>query len=251
MKKMIGLAYFVCLIAMFGFSGVTIASTATLETSMHSAYVSRGRTFDDESVIQPSLTVFGDVANGTLLANAWANAMPDNKSNDDTFNEIDLTLEYGRSFANNNFTIGVIEYAFPNPEIPDTHEVYFGINRNIPLNLNVFSTIYYDCKDVKGYYVMAGIKHNLALSKQITLTTDTAVGYADSNYNEYYFTIDKAALNDWSSGVTITYAPTASYSIITGIRYVTLIDDEIRDGSSEYFFGRDMIIGRVGMILTF
>jgi outer membrane scaffolding protein for murein synthesis (MipA/OmpV family) len=98
---------------------------------------------------------------------------------------------------------------------------------------------------------MAGLKHLLPIGKKITLTSDTAIGYADSKYNEYYFTVDKAALNDWSSGVTINYAYTDKVGVVTGIRYMTLIDDEIRDGSSEYFLGRDMIIGRVGMILTF
>jgi hypothetical protein len=120
MKKMIGMMIGLLI------SGVTIqASTATLETSGYSSYVSRGRTIDDEAVIQPSLTVLGDFANGTLLGNAWANAMPDNKGKDDTFNEIDLTLEYGRTIANNNFAIGIIEYAFSDPELNDTHEVYY------------------------------------------------------------------------------------------------------------------------------
>lgn len=249
MKSNIGMTIWLLML-----SGVTmeaIASTATLETSGYSSYVNRGRTIDDEAVIQPSLTVLGDFAHGTLLGNAWANAMPDNKGNDDTFNEIDLTLEYGRTIANNNLSIGIIEYAFSDPELKDTHEVYLGVNRNIPLNLNVFSTIYYDCRAADGYYVMVGIKHLLSLGQKTALTSDTAIGYADSKYNEYYFTIDKAALNDWSSGVTINHTYTEKIGFVMGLRYMTLIDDKIRDGSSEYFLGRDMIIGRVGMILTF
>lgn len=233
-------------------AGVTIAmgASTSLETSGFSAYSSRGRTIDNKESVQPSLTAFGDFMNGTLLANAWANAKYDNKGSSDFFNEVDLTLEYGRTIANYNLAVGIIEYAFSDPNLPDTHEVYLSANKNM-FGLNVFSTVYYDCRAAEGYYVMAGIKKNLIKTAKTLATIDTAMGYADANYNDYYFVTDKAALNDWNSGVTITYSPSTRYSVVTGLRYVTLVNDDIRNGSREYFYGADMVVGKIGLIINF
>jgi hypothetical protein len=233
-------------------SGVTVSAEAPVLTS----FTSRGRVFQDNVVYQPNVTVNKQVGSTILFINDWENINSD-RSHGNIFNETDLTLG-GITPFNKDVTVnyGLINYIYSDMLITapvvveDTREVYLGVTTTY-LGINPSVTTYYDIEQANGGYIVFGINHCFSCSKNSSMVADTSVGMADGNYNAFYFGVDKAQLNDWSSGLTYNYAISSKATMSTGIRYSYILNDAIREGAESSYDDGNMIIGKVSFIYNF
>ena len=211
---------------------------------------------DDSPVIQPSVTIFHDAAGGTFMFNTYGNLEPEEYAGrNNAFNEMDITFAYSKKVGKYTINGGLIEYTFSNPNYPetDTHEVYIGSSYEVPSWCPVTPsvTVYYDFKEVDGFLVNGTLSHLFILGEKLSMLADTSLEWADARYNQYNFLVDKAALNDWSSGLTLVYTPIKRLSLTTGVRYGMLVDDEIRKGSAVYYSDSSSLNYRLGVAYNF
>lgn len=83
------------------------------------------------------------------------------------------------------------------------------------------------------------------------MTADTGVGYADADYNSFYFGIDKDALNDWNSGLGLAVNVTKSVTLSTGIRYIDMLDGDIKNGAKATYGSEDSVITKIVATVNF
>lgn len=233
-------------------SGITVSA----EVPVVSSFTLRGRVFQDNVVYQPNVTVNKQVGNTTLFVNDWENVNFD-RSHGNIFNETDLTFG-GITPINKDISVnyGLINYIYSDMlitapvVIEDTREVYLGVTTTY-LGINPNATVYYDVEQANGGYIVFGINHLFGISKNGSMVADTSIGMADGNYNAFYFGVDKAQLNDWSSGLTYSYSINKKATISTGLRYSYIIDDEIREGAESSYDGGNIMIGKVSFTYNF
>jgi hypothetical protein len=190
-------------------------------------YVWRGYSLSDDSiVIQPTATVS---YNGFSF-NLWGNI--DTDSNDNAFNETDMTLSYDWSFDKFSMGVGYIYYAL---EGNDSQELYlsFGLDTILSPSLK----IYRDFDEFDSWYISLGVGHSFAFSDTLALDLSAAVGYYD--YDDY----DYSELHDGSVTASMTF-PVNKYISITPKALYTFglsskARDEIEDGDgdSAHLFG--------------
>ena len=254
MRKMIvGMVGFLAM-GMIGLADSGLGVSA--EVPVVSSFTSRGRTFQDNVVYQPNITVTKQVGETTLLINGWENLNSDRKHGN-IFDETDLTLG-GITPVNKDISVnyGLINYIYSDMLIyapvvvEDTREVYFGVTTTY-LGINPNATVYYDVEQANGGYLVLDVNHCFVCGDKSSLIADISIGMADSSYNAFYFGVDKAKLNDWSTGLTYGYSVNKKATISTGIRYSYIIDNEIRDGAESSYDSVNIVIGKISFSYNF
>ena len=214
-----------------------------------SKYVWRGQNIDDDPVFQPCISV----DYGNLTAAIWGNLELTNindKSGD--FSELDYSLDYSAALPvleGVGYSVGVIYYDFPGStangiSVPDTAEVYWAINFDVPLSPSV--TVYHDVEEAEGSYVSLSAGHSiekiveLGPDVPLGLKIDASLGWASGSYNKYYWAIDQSKLNDLVLSVSLPME-IAGWTVAPSLNYVTLVTDDIRDTdvygtNSDFFF---------------
>ena len=223
-----------------------------IEVPIVSSFFNRGRLLDDNVVTQPTVTMLKDFEFGTILFNVWQNIDIKNKLSDENLNETDLTLGYTKTVDIMTYNVGIIDYIYTCQDVPNTYEVYMTISAAIPesFKLNPTLSIFYDFDEVDGVYAMFGINHSFILNS-LTITPDVSIGAATSGYNNYYFGVDKAKVNDLSTGLTIAYSYSKEVIISGAVRYGTMLDKEIKDGANSVFGGYEQLTGKISAIYNF
>jgi hypothetical protein len=207
-------------------------------------YIWRGQNLSDDPVFQPGL----NISYGNLTASIWGNLDTTNvndRSGD--FSELDYSLDYSGDlpgFKGIGYSVGVIYYDFPGTIIPDTTEVYWGINFELPLNPSV--TAYHDVDEAEGTYIFLGAGHSV--EKVVELVPDVSVGmeisagvgWGSGSYNKYYWGTEQSKMNDLVLSASF---PTelAGWTLAPSLNYVTLLSNDIRDTDaygtdSDFFF---------------
>jgi hypothetical protein len=190
-------------------------------------YVWRGYTFSDDSiVIQPTATV----SYKGFSFNLWGNI--DTDSNDNAFNETDMTLSYDWSFDKVSMGVGYIYYAL---EGPDSQEIYFSFGLDTILAPTL--KIYRDFDEFDSWYISLGVGHSFAFSDTFALDLSAAVGYYDYDDSDY------SELHDGSITASMTFpvnkyvsiTPKASYTF--GLSSDAKDEIEDADGDSAHLFG--------------
>lgn len=224
---------------------------ATVDLPVLSAFNSRGRTFQDETVFEPNVTVTKNLESGSVFLNTWGNMAPNKYADkgEATFNEIDLTVGYQNAYKKLNYGVGLIEYVYSGTDIPNTHEAYATVSGFLPLNPT--ASVYYDFKEAKGFYVVGSVNHPFKITDRWTLTADTGLGYGTADYNELYFGVKEDKLNDWNSGLTLAVAMAKNVTLSTAVRYVDLIDKDIENGAEATYGEGDSIVTKIAATITF
>lgn len=212
---------------------------AGLDLPVLSGYVWRGQVLNDEAVVQPSLTV----TKGGFSLNTWANySLTDNVTEDSDFNEVDLTVSYDFTVGPASYSVGLVEYLFPNTTFSGTREVYVGASLdNLPVT--PAATVYYDFDEADGAYVTVSLGYSHAVSEALSLDVSGSIGYGFSDYNEFYFGVADDALNDGNVTLSLSYAVNDSWSISPAVTYSALLDDDIKDASKELYFDDSQVVG--------
>ncbi len=201
--------------------------SAYADVTTLSQYVWRGYALSDDSiVIQPTATV----SYKGFSFNLWGNI--DTDSNDNAFNETDMTLSYDFSFDKVSMGLGYIYYAL---EGADSQELYlsFGLDTILSPSLK----IYRDFDEFDSWYISLAIGHSFAFSDSLALNISAAAGYYD--YDDY----DYSELHDGSITASMTFplnnyisiTPKASYTF--GLSSEAKDEIEDIDADSAHFFG--------------
>jgi hypothetical protein len=208
----------------------------TISADLFSKYIWRGQNINDDTVLQPA---FGATYHG-LTASIWSNldltndsqAAPDNAWE---FSEFDYSLDYSFSLPDVNwlsFSAGMIYYRFPNTPYNPTTELYGGVSLcSIPLSPSI--KLFRDVDQIEGSYVQFGLGHTFEKIAQWNqkcycgLQFGANVGWADSEYNDGYFGVNKSGFNDMtlSSGFCVQLY---DWMIKPSLNYSTMLDSEVR-----------------------
>jgi outer membrane scaffolding protein for murein synthesis (MipA/OmpV family) len=235
---------------------------ASLDASVFNAYVWRGQVLNDETVLQPSLTV----SKGGFSVNWWGNLnLTDNVTGDaHEFSEHDIGVSYSHAcplIAGANLTVGIVNYDFPNVAVDETavgaealtkntHEVYLSYAlEETPLAPTLLLS--YDINEVDALYASLSVTHSVEVNDQVSVEASASVGAAASDYNAFYFGVGDDALNDGSVKLSLSYAMTDDLSLTPSIQYSMLLDSAIEDGAEAIYGEKDYFVGGVTASYSF
>ena len=222
MKK--GLVLFLgCAAAVLNFSATAFSADATLNMDVNSAYVSRGVTYNDGLVLQPSL----DVVKGGLDINIWGNMDIDDYDgilDSGEFSELDLAAYYSRSFDKLTLTGGVIGYVFSaGGGNKTTTEFYGNGSYTLADGLSVGLTVYYDVDEYEDTcYSLLNLAYTYPVNAKMNVTAGAAAGYVsrDDQFGESGF-------NEYKLSLKASYALTDTIGLGANINYTDAIDDDV------------------------
>lgn len=206
---------------------------ATLD--LFSAYVWRGCVYNDEGVWQPAVNFSYKTAEyGVFGLGLWSNFDMKDNNRQVTFgglNEIDYQFFYGIDLQDFSLEVGHYVYTFPKANGQDycnsTREVYASVAYNNDI-VTPSVTVYYDYDLMEGFYGNVALNKEFALSDQLTLGLDVALGAGDDDYMAYLGT-DDAGLMDFTADVYLSYAVTDTVSVGAKLAWMSLVDSDARD----------------------
>lgn len=259
------LVVMVVVLSAVGFSGSSVFAeemkvSVDAEVLAVSKYVWRGLEVNEDPVLQPSLTV----AYGGFSFNVWGNMdltdfgkdecvyTSDCKSRAGQFTEIDLTLDYSRTFDKFTLGAGIIAYEFPNWDgAEDTHEVYLAFSYDCLLAPAL--TLYYDFDEVDGFYANFSLSHSFALNDKVGLDLSAGLGYGDSDYNLAYFSVDDSALVDVNCSLALPFQVTDKLTITPMLSLSSVVDSDLRDSvkSNSCCDNETNIYGGISLAMSF
>lgn len=211
-----------------------------------SAYVFRGATLNDGSVLQPSLEVTGlPITIGT-----WGNFDIndfDGRRTGNQFSEIDLYGSYSTTIDKVDLTAGYTEYVYPNTVeyvYPDTvareADREARLTAGLPLALDPKMTVFYmlDGPNQSDLYVQAEASHTKKISALTSLEFFATAGYQsdDETLDFSGLPLDAAGkpigagtavkgesgLANYTAGVKGTYQ-----KLTAGVTYIGRFDDKV------------------------
>ncbi len=207
-------------------------------------YIWRGQNLVDDGVFQPAFSV----SYGSLTGAIWGSIESTNiNNNSGEITEVDYSLDYSGSFPGLEgvgYSIGVINYVFPNTTLDDTTEIYAGLSLDWLLSPTV--TFYRDVDDAEGTYISFGLSHSiqeigeLAADTPVGLDIGASLGWGNGAYNKFYWGINGSKINDLV--LTISFPmEIAGWTMAPSLNYITLLSDDVRatdtyDTASDYFF---------------
>ena len=206
-------------------------------------YIWRGQNLDDDPVFQPGLSAGFQ----NLTASIWGNLELTNiNSSSGDFSEVDYSLDYSAplpGFEKIGYSVGVVYYDFPGTADPQTTELYWGLNFDLPLA--PYFTFYHDVDEADGTYFTVGISHTIEIVAELPtgfpvgMEISAGMGWASASYNKYYWGVDQGKLNDFVLSVAFPFE-VAGFGVAPSLSYVTLLSDDIRDcdtcGTDSDFF---------------
>ena len=192
-----------------------------------SKYVWRGMVVTEDPVFEPSVEVgFGD-----LTLNVWANMdTTDVNDFDNQFNEIDFTLDYSTAWKWLNFSVGAIDYVFPQAHTFDTTEAYLAIGADVLTSPTL--TVYQDLDEHDGQYITLGFGHTFEdvwkPTEGVSMSVDLGAtcAWGSRKHNEFYY----GPGSGWADTTVILGTPFAigdHLTITPYVSYMWIVDDDI------------------------
>lgn len=233
------------LLCVAGLCNLALANTTpvsvTLDNVVLSKYVWRGLNVANGAVYQPTLN-FG--LNGWGLA-FWGNYQLTNTNGTrGRFDEIDADLSYTASTDGGTWTIGLVNYSFPNTGASDTSEVY-GIY-TWSQEWNPSFAAYLDVDEAESFYVSFAASRTM---QGLTLvggmpTVDfnygVSIGFGDEKHNAFYYGNRESALADWMVFGTVTFLTSQDGTFYVTTAVTGLFDSDHLRGArnrSNFVFG--------------
>jgi hypothetical protein len=240
------------IMSLFGSGEVSAEDRIDFELTVDdvSKYIWRGQNLDDDRVFQPGL----NASYRDLTASIWGNLELTNindKRGD--FSELDYSLGYSGALpgiAGVEYSVGAIYYDFPGcaadgSRCPDTTEVYWGLNFDLPLSPSL--TVYHDVDEAEGSYVSLALGQciekiaELGPHIPIAMEIGASLGWGSGSYNKYYWGTDQSKLNDFVLSVSFPVMIGDDLTLSPNLNYVTLVSDDVRatdvyGTDSDFFF---------------
>ena len=202
-------------------------------------YIWSGQNLNDDGAFHPGFTV----TYGNLSAGIWGSMDLTNIAQaGGEFTEIDYWADYSADICEGlGYSVGVINYQFPNTAFDETTEVYAGLSFDLPLNPTL--TVYLDVDEAEGTYISFAVGHTFENIAQIvpdvpvSMEIGASYGWADADYNNFYWGVDESASNDLTFSVAFPFT-LGKFTVSPNLHYVTLVDNKIENasGDGEYFY---------------
>lgn len=227
---------------------------ATLD--LYSAYVFRGCVVNDRPVWQPAGTVsYATGEYGTFSAGVWANfdiTARNGCRSGGGLNEIDYTLSYAIDVDDFALEAGHLWYTFPKVNGHDylfsTREVYGSAAYNNDI-VTPSLAVYYDYAAAEGFYGVAALNKEIAMSDQLTLGVDLSLGAGDDDYMNAYFGESGFGLADLMLGVYALFAVTDNVAFGARLAWTSLVDSGARD--NKIYWQEDILWGGLNLSAAF
>lgn len=210
---------------------ISRAAEVSLGLPIVSSYVWRGQELNKEAVFQPSLSV---PLGYNIGFNFWGNMDLTNiNKRSGEFTEIDLTLDYSKSFGPLTADVGIISYMFPGVAAvgapgpaSSTHELFLSLSADVIASPSL--AVYSDVDEIKGSYFLLGLSHSFDIKAGPlnSLDLSASAGYGSASYNRGYFGLDKAAPVDLVLGLSLPFT-FGTVGLTPAVSYSYLLDNEI------------------------
>ena len=232
------LMFFSCSVALAEEAGPTLGFDFSVDYV--SKYIWRGQNLQDDGAIQPSF----NLTYGNFTGNIWISAeMSRINDNSGEITEVDYTLDYSNAFPGLEgvgYSIGVINYQFPNTKVDDTTELYAGLSFDWLFNPSI--TFYHDVDEVKGgTYMSLGFGHSfesigeIASGVPVGMDISASLGWGNEKYNNAYWTggpgVNTSGMNDFVLSIAFPMEFSNGWSLTPSLNYVVLMDGDIRDAN--------------------
>ena len=202
------------------------AADATLNLDVNSAYVSRGYTYNDGVVLQPSV----DILKGGFDINFWGNldiGDYDGALDSGEFSELDLAVYYSHSFDKLTLTGGLIEYVYPqtdeSADAKSSVELYVGGSFTILEGLSIGLNSYYDYDEFKDtIYSTLGLSYGYSVNDKLSLTAGLLAGYVERDEE-----FGESGFNEYKVSLKASYAVNEMIGLAANINYTDAIDDDV------------------------
>ncbi len=241
---------------MIGGSLLAVAAPAyaEIETSAHVGYNSiyefRGVDLGD-NMIESGVELSTELGGGfSLTAGAWyadVRSAPQG-------NELDLYLAVSKSFGKIDASVGYTYYMYPDSDLPETHEVFFGLSTELPCGTTIGLTYYSDFDEIDGDYLEFTADHSFKLCFcEGGTTLDLSAGAAWSF--DYNATTDLtvadghlSGFNHWFVKAAIPFEVSSGVTVTPYVKYVDADADLIASPSGQ---SKDYVIGGVSVSYSF
>jgi hypothetical protein len=225
-----------------------------------SAYLWRGQILNDEAVIQPSVTMQAE----NFSLKVWGTWDLTDVEGSSERTRADVELDYSVVQTKQLFNMGAIAYIYyDTPGSKDTFEVLFDYALLVPLMPSF--TVYYDFGEINGFYGKIGVAHSFELlENKLFLDINASVGGADEEYADKVFSIsadeengieayvpEKSALLDFTAKASLPVKVREKMRLIPEIKYMTLLDSEIRDAMADAGFDNDEMAVSITLLVEF
>lgn len=196
-RRVFGLAALVLVAA----GSPSLAADVEYDLGAFSHYVWRGITVVDGPVFQPSVTTSHTSG---FAFNVWGNVdLNDVNGSKGELNEIDLTLYFERG-ETIMWSVGFVEYVYPNTFFPDTRELFVSVGSN-RLASSEF-TVYYDIGEVDDFYAMLAIGYSFEFNEYWTSELGVSAGLAGSDFAFNYSGGNDSGLHDVNATLSVAYS---------------------------------------------
>ncbi len=164
-----------------------------------SKYTWRGMAFNDEPVMQSSVTV----GLGGFSANVWTNMdFTDYNGTEYEFNEVDYTLDYTLEFPLFSVSLGAMRYTYSGiPGWDPTTELYLGLESGIPGSPALM--VYQDVDNGEGTYLEAGVAQSFPVAPFASLEVSAMLGWGSGVHNRYMYEV--AGMNGGLTDVSLNF----------------------------------------------
>ncbi len=190
-------------------------------------YVWRGLILTDGPVIQPSVTVGDEDWSVNIWGNMDVDAANDNKSQ---FNELDVTLGWGKELGKYALSASIVNYNFPNTPATTTTELCLGIAADVPAQPAV--EVYFDLDEAQGTYIVLNIGHSFGSEyhnpMKWELTLDTGIGWGSAEHNILYFGSATEGMTDFHLGLAFAVKIHDKWTVSQNIINTSVMDEQLR-----------------------
>ncbi len=240
-------------------TGNAAETTVTAEAALMSSYVWRGQVINNDTVIQPQLTV----AQGDFSFNVWGNndLVEGKDGTTGEFSEIDFSLAYSfpREINQMTFDVGLISYNFPNVMENDaakesTTEIFAAVTFQSFKEWFIPSvTLFGDIDEVRGTYVLFDVVAPYQVSEYFAVEAGLSAGYGNTSYNTSYWADEAdAGFNDYNVYLNAAYEIADNVTISANMTYTALEGGNIRDSAeAKGYEAKDKFWGGVSVAYDF
>jgi hypothetical protein len=216
--------------------GETTPVSASIKVDVLSKYVWRGLNYNNNGVVQPTLTVnyggFSAFVFGSMDLTDYIRTYAGTARPAGQFMEYDLGLSYSGKCKNIDWSVGAVNYVYPKQGYPQTTEVYASVS--IPVTFKPTVTAYYDVEATHGWYGNVSASHSFLKGIRqgdgwLPIDLKASVGMGDANHNRFYYTNGVGAeLTDLLLSASCPIPVGKSMTITPAAYYGTLLSDRLR-----------------------
>lgn len=220
-----------------------------------SQYVFRGVPRVDKPVLQPDTNTTVETEDGELQLGYWANIELRSTTGNATFpdgnarevSEVDLSGSYSGHLSGTAYSIGFINYDYPNFVGPSTLELFLRLAWDWGDQLVPSVTGYYDVDDVNGFYGRVAIDRGIELGEETTASLGLGCGISDRDHSIMYYGVSESGLADASANASLTTALGEHTTLTFFVVASKIVDKDLEDSLDRQTLDPENLWGGVSL----